>query len=1090
MDELAIKKILYNLREFNEELNVPRDKINTMNTYNEEFINKVILNDTKLQDNEFEYYDKLKSILDIIEQKRKSSNVLLEKEKSKNELIFDEKLVVNKELYDNEIRVITRSMDKNASVFENNITSITNASYYKNLDIIQTTKEYDKYLINIKNNYLEIINFFFSLQKEQINEITSEEIQSGKQLLEIYEKIEIIFEEEMATIEEENKNKVVEIQKNKLKKEQVLLSKKIELNKKLDVITNDFKEKLSNVIIPFKQHLEYLNNSIVLLTDKVKSKEIAILEEFKTNLEDVDKQTELFKKDILEEQELLKENNGFNLPKKLIELDNKLTIYNETMRTKKIELDTLKSFNVKKLYLDFETQKKVINKKIELTNYKIKTMELINSTEEYLQLSEIRHLTDIDELTVKQELDNIKQSNYLLDDEDKANRDYYNTVHKYQIKLYSDSVSYNKSFYETKKNNVITLNTLEIEKNLILKNYNINCNNLLRKKLDKSSSIIKSTEEFDLKNNRNSNELNKKILSQDIQLANKKNNLQKSLISLEKKFFEKNIINDFRVKLESQTYKIFEDRFTIEKKLYELYNKDISQSIELFSSYVDRYNDITKCSNTNISTTTFDYLLTHLKNALNKSIEKIIKVTTDRINFEGTVNFQYELNKLISDKDQLNSAFDSSNTKMNQTINNYKSTIELYEQKINLLENEIYTNENLLILKNKEYLKHDNKNTIPDKLINEIELVKSSISLYKKEQKNYQESINKNKKSISELEKSLLRNSKKYHKNSAFITNQIDTIDKRHKQESSIYYKFIDKVNILSKSINSNIDKDAASDNVYKYYKSFINAIFDSINEFKFNHLDKLINNLYTRHDVLLASSILRSNERILEIKEMYDLEIEAACDSYNVDVLEIEKKIEKLQLSYENNLKEDTINFNDKIESLGVQINNIDINITQCKVKLLYDIETFNENINLYKTMNTSNISKILENRKGLEKEYYKQTEIFTQERQIKRNSIDIIYKNSIDNLKQSYKNLTKEKVFLYNKKDLAYQNQLLEYKNNLTSKITELDSFISTSKIEQNLANLNLNKAFENSLLLIRKKAKNKIKKEKKKFNKQIKD
>ncbi len=1088
MNEDAVRKILFHLKELNEELNVPREKVNALNLYNETFINKILLHDSVLHDDEVEYYNKLKSILEVIEQKKRTSNALLEKEKRKNDLIFEERFNTNKDIYDNELRVITKEMDKLSVEYDKNISSISNASYYKKLDIIQTNAQYDEYLNNIKENYLEKINYFFSIQESKIKEIDIEEEASYSGLNETLEKIEEIFKAEVESIEKEKNEKSFQIQQEKFNKEKILLNQKIELNKNLDCISHEFKDKLAKKVGSFKNHIDYLNEEIVLLNINLKEKENEILDEFKSHLELIDKDIELYKADLNEEEENLKLSNTFNLPKKLLEIENKSVIFNESMRTEKIKYDAIKSAKVKRLYLDYEYNKAIINKKIELTNSKIKTIESINSFEEYLELITTRHEIDLQELAIKNELDNIRQVNYLLEDNDKINVEYYNTIHDYQTQLHNNATSYNTSLYETQRNNIRTLQSLEIEKNLILKNYNIDLNNLLRLKLECASSFIKNEEEIEIKKLRSFNELNKKILSQDIQLANKKNELQKKLILLEKEFFENSIVNIERSKLESQTYRIFEDRFAIEKKLYELYLNDLIQLVELFTSYLTKYNTLTRCSNKNIAISTLDYLIDKLKIALQKSIDKIIKVTTDRINFEGTINFQYELNKLITERDRNDSAFESSSAKMNETIENYKNTIKLFETKVDKLEAEIYKTENTLILRNMEVAKIDSKNsTLIEKTNLEILILKDSIINHKKEQKIYNESILKNKKLIVELEKSLSKHTKKYNKTSSIILNQLETIDKRHKAESSIYYKFIDRVNLLAKSFNVVVDKSEIEESVYKFYKNYSTSLTLNINEFKVNYMDNLINNLYTRHESLLANSIVKGEHRNEETEEIYALEVESACATYNTEIMEIEKKIDKLILTNETNIKEFNINYKEKNSYLKNKERNIDISITQKKAQLLYDIDTFAENIKNHNLLNQNSISQLKLNRKGLSKEYYKHSEVLTQERHSKKLSADIIHNNAVENLKQSYKNLVKEKSLTYKKKYSAYLQQITEYEEMFKAKMIEYDNFISSSKIELNLAHLNLDKALENSLHLIKKRSQNKINKEKKKFKTQ---
>ncbi|MFI3329215.1 MAG: hypothetical protein R3Y05_01865 [bacterium] len=1089
MDELLINKILYNLKEFNEELNIPREKVVALNAYNEQFINSVFLHDNVLHDDEVEYYTKLKSILDVIEQKKRTSNALLEKEMRKNDLLFDERFNVSKEIYDNEIRTITKGMDELSSSFEKSISSITNASYYKNLDIIQTNKQYDIYLKNIKDNYLEKINYFFLLQEDEIFSIDSEEKASYIELENTLEKINDIFNSEVEVIKKEKLENYAEIQKEKFNKEKILLNQKIELNKKLDVVSNEFKEKITKLVIPYKSHVEYLTEQIQILSNAVKEKEIEILDEFKLSLEDIDKELELHKQDTNEEKEDLTLKNVFNLPKRLSELDNKNLLFNEQMRTEKLNLDTIKSFKVKKIYLEFESKKNILNKKIELTNFKIKNLETISSFEEYLDLIKIRHETDLEEMAIKNELDNIKQANYLLEDNDRANIEYYNTIHEYQLKLHKDATDYNSMLYQKMKDNIRTLKTLDIEKNLILKNYNIELNNLLRLKLECSSSLIKADEEFEINKQRSLTELNKKTLSQDIQLANKQNSLQKKLITLEKEFFEHNIINAERSKLEDQIYRIFEDRFAIERKLYELYLNDLIQVIDIFNSYLIKYNTLTRCSNKNIALTTFDYLLGYLKDALQKSIDKIIKVTTDRINFEGTINFQYELNKLISEREQIDTAFNTSNSKMEETIENYKKTIILYNKKIKKVEGEIYKSENTLILRNMELARTDSKNTTSiDKVNLDILILKEAIVNYRKEQKNYNEAILKNNKSIVDLEKSINKNVKKYNKNSANIDNQLETIEKRHKLESSVYYKFIDKVNALAKTFDTPVEKNEIEESIYKYYKKYTSTITTNINEFKINYMDTLINSLYNRHEVLLANSVVKSEERKYEIKELYDLQNKTACATYNDEISEIEKRIEKLHLINDTNLKENVINHKEKCSIIKNKAKNIEINITRNKAQLLYDIDTFAENINYHNNLNLTSISQFKSNRKGLSKEYYKHSEELTEERHTRKLSIDIIHNNAVESLKISYKNLVKDKITNYKKKDSAYHNQITECKIELNNKLLEFDAFISTNKIELTIANVNLDKALENSLHLIKKRSQSKINKENKKFNKKI--
>lgn len=1096
MDEKLVNSILYNLKELNEELNVAREKINDLNSYNEQFINKVVQRNQLLLDDEEEYSTKIQGILEFISQKQRASTAVLEKEKRINSIIFEERFNINRDIYETELRNITSEMDKYVALFEKQLSNISYATYYKNLDVLQTTNEYDKSLNTIKNNYLDAINYFHYDKERKISSIEKEENSSRIELDDTLSKIDAIFQREIEEVEEEKNEHVLNVKKNQIENEKLLLNQKIETNQKIEEISNLFKKKLDNEVIPFKNHLAYLNNELTSTIQELKDKELVILDEFKINLELVDKQTEIFKQDVIKKQDeidcdisITKDKNECNsLTKKRITLDNQFYQFNEKMRARKLEFDTLKEYKIKKLNLAYDVIKDSISKKIELFQNKIKTIENIYSLNEYINLSEIRYNAEIQELKIKNDLDNIKQANYLIDDHEKLNSEYYSKIHDYQVKLHNDALTFNDTLYSTIKSNVATLLTLEMEKNLILKKYNTTLNSLLRKKIECSSSLIKLDEEYEIKQKRVLNDLRKKVLSQDIQLANKKNNLQKTLLTVEQSFFENNITNDERFKLETQTYKIFESRFIIEKQLYELYFTNILDEISAYSLYFTKYNSITRCSNINITGSTFNFLIKHLQTTIQSLLKKIVKITTDRINFEGTINFQYELNRLIEERNQNKEDYDTTSSKMDETVDNYQNTINLYRSKIEHFEREIYKSENSLVLNNMDLSKLDYKNpTAINKLHNEIAGLKESIVEYKKEIKVYEELIYKNEKLIVDLTKSIGRLKRKFNKTSHILDNQLETIEKRHKSESSVYFKFIFKIEELDKLFKMNVTKSKDED-TYRNYKKYISTIQSIIQEFKNNEISTLFDKLESRQEVLIEQSIVKNNERTIEIKDMFDIDVKTVSTKYNEEVLEIEKKIEKLNSHYESNLKSITSLHKDRTIDIKNKIKNIDIIITQKKAELLYDINSFNENIRHFYVLNEKKIINLKSGRKELSNEYFKFSDSLSDDRKNKKQSLKVIHNNVTNSLSINYKNIIKEKRLVYSKKSIAYKNQIEDFNQLFKESYINYNKFNLNRDAEYNLEEKNLKKELELALRAIKKRSNIKINKENKKYNKQI--
>lgn len=1090
MDNDKIKAILDNLGQFNDELDLEEYQIITLNNYNEQFKNKIVNSNITLSKDEEIFQNEINNISVSINENKATYASSIEDVTKINETILSGKLLENREEYEQEIKDLNEEINEVSDEFEKELTSISSTTYYKKLDIVQTNKEYSDNLEDIKKNYIKSLQFHLDKKEEKLNELLDPINNSNLELEEnlktiksLHDNIDV-YENEENEIEKQNIN-------NKLDdNEKSIYNQKIDMNSQIELISEKFKLQLTRYVTPLKNHIDFLNNEIKDLQNGLSTAEVKCLDTFKLNLEIIDKQLEIQKLKATNRQKeikhLLSIEDSSSLRLESAKIENEVNVFNESMRAKRIEYDLKKNFEIHSLNLTYNANLSILEKKIELTQMRLKTLETISSYNEYIQLGQLRHEMDIKEVRVKNEIDNLKQKRYLLDSLEKLEKEYFSNIHQYQVEIHGKSVEYNSKYYESVKDNINTLTNLEIEKNLILKNHNIVLNELLVKKLDFSSKIINLDEKNQIQLKKLSNTHKKRILSQDIQFANKKLELMKKLNTLEKDYNIQKYINKNNYELEVKTYNIFENRFSIEKSLYKTYFENIKFKIETVELFYNKYNQVTNCKNKNIAFSTFEYVTSLLKNEVISLLNKIINVISNRITFEGTINFQYELNRLTAEKEQNELGYSANLERFDETISNYESTIVLYTEKIDMLEKESDKTKNQLIIKDLELAKTDVKfSTTIEKITSEIEILEENEIEYRKEIKTYLELINKNRKMIIDLNKTVPNLKKKYNKTAASLAHQLSTIEKRHKQESSVYYNFISKIEVLTNDINLNFSNEE-TDNVYTYFKKYTSSIYASISNFQTYDIDVLFNKLSNRHESSLSAAENKYSELVDETKAIYNLDIKRISQSYSEQLFEIEKRIEKLDYQYKFSKKECVANHKDKVHNVKQQIREIDIELNKIKANLLYDINSFTENIDQHKILTNNTIDKIKNDRTNLTNLYFKHNESLNTEKIEKIKNLEKRSNTLILSLKNTYDNIIEEKHSKYLERENTYKARIIDAEKVLATYIEQFDLTIGYFSIDENIKLKNLEKKLEIDLYSLKKSSLNKINKENKRFSK----
>lgn len=1090
MSKLDTATILEDLEQYNDELTLEQYQSLTLINYNNQFRKKLITSLNSIENDETSCLENIENISNILHENKEQLNKRLEINKQINLNTYEEHFTSHRETYDKEIKEINDEINSLTGNLDKEITSITSATYYKKLDIIQTNSDYEKYLFDIKQNYLNSLAFFHDRKESRLISLDDIAKRSKSDLAEKLRKIEVLFENGTFIVGNEDKDikidaikKLIDDCKNKI------LNRNILIDSQIEAISSKYNFKLELEVTPIKSHIAYLKQELQVLKQTLNEQENKILDSFKLNLQIIDKQLLSNKnkttKRIDEIKPLLASNPKLQL--EIAELEHTSAVLNESMRAKKIEYDIRKDHETNLLILKYNKEKDNIERKITIYQERINKLEGINNFNEYIQFGDLRKNLEIEEIKIKNEIDNLSQKIHLVEAIDKLNTDSYNSLQNHQKELNSLTIEYNDTYFKTIKNKFSTLTGLEIEKSLILKNYNVNTNELLVKKNAVYLKMINDEEKKEGIIKKIETKLKRDILSQDIQFSNKKFDNLKKLSLLEKDYNDRNLINEHDYKLQIKNYNVFETRFQIEKHLYKFYFENMKNFISTIELYFNKYNDVTKCNNKNISFATFKYLTSFLQTTVISLLNKTINAISNRITFESTVNFQYELNRLISEKENNERTYNESVSKINETSNNYENTISLHNDKIIDLERNDEVNKNAIILKELEISYCDIKNQhLIRKLQHELAILIENSLETNKEIKSYKELISKNKKAIIEFDKHISLIKQKYTKLNNSISNELTLIERRHKQESSIYYNFISKLESLIKDINQEFDITDTKDQVYSYFKKYTTSIYSSIVSFETNDIGVLFNKLSKRHDLAVKTADENYNDLVDITKQNWLNDSKRLANSYSEQIYELEKNIEKFYLQFERKIKETNNNHRERINSNKNKIKEIEIEQNRKKGELLYDLNSFVENMDEYTTFTDKEIIKLKNKRSELTKQYFEYNSNLNKEKEQKTISLEKQSENVIISLNNTYNSIVEEKEHTFNIKKHSYKSRIDELKKVFLISITQFNLDESTSQTEYSLEVKNLDKKLDNDLYSLKKSSLSKISKEIKKFNK----
>lgn len=1085
MSDGSLKALKQNLESFNSELGLTLEQEKELNTYNELFLNKLSSNIQNVLDLEIASLDKINNISNTIDDYKEHTLDKIEDAIVYNSVKYDEKYSLNRDAFDIERKKISKEMDENNSNFDKQLEDINFTTYRRNLGIVQTSSDYVSYSKNISNIYVKSLDFLYRKKDIKQIQVSIDKERSKKRLKHQLDGFKFSYEEETSKLEEVKLQQDLIANKNLSEQEKILFQHKIDLNESLGKISSSFIESTKEDSIPYSTHIQYLTTELERLKHETLDEEVVFLEKFKLNLEALDKQIEINKNTHLESIEKIQESTTTQNTKnkEIKRLESNYKVFQEKMRRKKIEYDIDKNYQINKLNLLYDYEVDLIKKQITFFEQQMKNIEVINSNKELTKVIELRTEMELNELNIKHSIDVIKQSKSFNEMRNKLNKEYITNTYYKQIELYNSNVEIKDKYYKIFLDNISILTSLEIEKNLILKKYNQNLNELLQQYNSHSSSIIKKDEEFEIKLKKLKHDFINKNLAQDIQYANKKQELNKMILTLEKEYDETKLTADHNYQLDLKINKIFENRFKIEKKLYNLYFSTINNQNDFILEYFNRFFIITKCKKDNVSFAIFEHLSKYVNHNINSLMDKTIDVVNARITFEGTVNFEYELNRLVTQKEQNELIFTISLQKMIETIDNYSKTISLYEDKINTIQKESDKINNIIILRDLE----SKNNSLGNKSQQETLLLKETLQDYKKDIKSYQILITKNKKLIVEINKSITRLKSKHNITEQKITNEIDTIEKKHKNESSVYLTFVEQIEELKQEFtNLKIIKDN-EENAFKYFRKHTFEISSRVNKFIESNIENLFDQLGIRQQKTLLIYEEKNKERISNAKLLLQQDIKRLSYSYNDDIFEIEKRVDKLYSTYKYKKKELIIEHKEIIQDIKHKQKEIEVMKRQSKAKLFYDVNTFTENINNHDSINSKMIDDIAQKSKTLLKEFDKSKETYNEER---KNKISYLFEEH-KNINKSFKKdlqyslslKTKENI---NKKKRSEKSVSLIYNNN--QKIDNIyKKFVEIRKKELDQSIKLLTLEYKNDFNILNKKSESKINKQTKKFNKE---
>ncbi len=1090
MSDGSLKTLKQNLEIFNSELGLPLEKEQELNTYNELFLNTLSSNIQNVLDIEAASLEKINNVSNMIDGFKKDCLDYIEEEKKIISVKYSEKYNSNRDIYEIERKKISIELEKNNDSFYKQLEDINFDTYRRNLSVTQSNADYLTSIKNINHVYKNSIDFLYIKKDYKIKELTKEKEKSKIKLKNQLSQIKEHYEDESCKLETEKLQQDSSVEKKQSEQEKVIFQQKINLNSKLDSTSNYYSAIIKTELIPFKNHIEYLNSQLELLKQQRNDEEIIFLDKFKLNLESVDKQIEVNKNEYLASIDKINESSTSKSTKEkeIKSLDAKYKVFQEKMRRKKIEYDIDKNFKIKRMILINDHDIDIIKKQKFFFQEHIKNIEIINSNKEFCHISKLRNEIELNELKIKHSIDVIKQTKSYNDTKNKINKDFSTNAYLLQLNLYNENIVLNNKYHETVINNISISTSLEIEKNLILKRYNQNLNDLLQKHNSYSANIIKKDEAFEIQLKKLKLDFINKSLAQDIQYANKKQELNKQIQAIEKEYDEAKIVADYNFKLDKKINKIFENRFKIEKNLYNIYFTAINQQNDFILDYFARFFFLTKSKKDNVSFAIFEYISNYINYNISSLMDKTIKIVEDRITFEGTVNFEYELNRLISQKEQNELIYNVSLQKMIETSDNYSKTILLYEDKIFNLQKESDKTNNLIILKDLDLKNTYVKNTPATitKIHNDILLLKESYNIYKADIKSYEVLITKNKKLIQDIKKSIEQLKTNHNKKTQSITNDIDSIEKKHKNDSNVYYTFINQVSNFKKDLLLNLNA-AKSEKTYKLFKKHTLDISINTKNFMEKNIETLFLELNNRHDKINLLTEQKNLERINNAKTLFQQDIKRVCYNYNDEIFEIEKRVDRLYSTYKYKKKDLIISHKEKIQNIKNKQNQLEVIKRQSKAKLFYDVNTFTENIENHESLNSKTINDITLHSKNSSKKFNDIKNTSNDERIKRINLLDIEHNNILLSFKKQLNCDIEYKNNQYNSK-IVKSNQLI---TNIKNDIRKLDitykEYVNIRGEELNESVKVLTSEYRKDIETLNKKIESKINKQTKKFNKE---
>lgn len=1074
-----------NLMNLNKELGLTSEKELELNSYNDLFIKNLESNIKNVLGIEGASLEKINNISNLIDDYKENTLDKIDLNKKITSVKFDEKYGLNRDSFDLERKKISNNTDLNNMNFDKSLEDINFTTYRRKLGVTQSNNDYKNSLNNINDDYRKSLDFLYYKKETQQNEVLNEKGKSEDILNQQLSSLKSNYEEESSKIEETKIQQDSIITKNLSEQEKILFEYKINLNSQLEQTAAKYASSLTNDLIPVNNHINYLNDELELLKQNRYDEEIVFLDTFKLNLESVDKEIESYKITLNNNTDKINSSTASeNTKNKEIKvLESKYKIFQEKMKRKKIEYEIDKDYKINKLNLEYDYNCDLIKKQKSFFKQQLKTVEIVSQYNENISVNQLRFEMELQELKVKYTINILKQTKSFNDMKNKLNRDFITSIYFSQLALFEKKVESTEKYYNIISNNISILTSLEIEKNLILKKYNQSLNTILNEDNSYNSSIIQKDEEFEIKLKQLKQEFINKTLSQDIQYANKKQELNKLLLGLKKEYEISKLTTEYNYQLDLKINKIFENRFKIEKNLYNIYFNAITDQNKFVLEYFSRFFAITKLKKDNILANIFSYTFEYINNNVIMLLNKIIQVVENRITFEGTVNFEYELNRLITQKEQSEILFTTSVQKMIETSENYDNTINLYNEKISSLKKESDKLNNLIIIKELEIRNSDSKNnTSIQKLQSEVIIFKENINELKNDIKSYESLITKNKKLISELNKSIGTFKIKHDKKIKDITNEIDTIEKKHKSDSGIYISFINQINTLKKDITNEIEIN--SDNANKILKKYSNNITNKISSFIEKNVDTLFEQLTIRHNKILAISEQKNTEIKLNEINFLNQDIKRISNSYNDDIFEIEKRVDKLYSNYKMKKKEIINNHKETIYNIKSQQKLLEYSKRKNKSTLFYNVNTFTENITTHESINSKMINDVNLYINQLEKDFMKNKDSLAEERKKKISDLHTEHKVIIKTLKQQINTTSTDTAKRYNVKKSKLDNAILQQKSLNKDVDISFRKYQTKRKIELNQEIKLLNLEYRKNINTLNKKTESKINKQQKKY------